>query len=216
MKKKAKSFKSLEPFQNSKAKVSLSLRAEVGWKEGGGAGGCGAGKHGLQAGFAPWGPAKDQAEHQSGSQRQLTGPSSSEKILPNPLFQRYSRSWVFSLERAELVLGLFKGLLSASPVTSHIPVLWNTSCVPVAPGWTIPDKSSPGNLRSYVQWICHRHSKDNMFKTELLAELPNWPSHSLAMLIKPQPSAHLLMPGKWGCLFISLSNILTNPLDFTS
>lgn len=60
MKKKAKSFKSLEPFQNSKAKVSLSLRAEVGWKEGGGAGGCGAGKHGLQAGFAPWGPAKDQ------------------------------------------------------------------------------------------------------------------------------------------------------------
>ena len=58
--KEGKSFKSLEPFQNSKAKVSLSLGAEVGWKEGGGAGGCGMGKHGFQAGFAPCGPAKDR------------------------------------------------------------------------------------------------------------------------------------------------------------
>ena len=216
MRKKAKSCQSLEPFQNSKAKVSLSLRAEVGWKEGGGAGGCGMGNTVSKSALHHVDQPRTRAEHQSSSQRQLTGPSSSEEILPNPLFQRYSRSWVFSLERAELVLGLFKGLFSASPVTSHIPVLWNTSCVPAAPGWMIPDKSSPGNLRSYVPWICHRHSKDNMFKTELLAELPNWPSHSLAMLIKPQPSTHLLMPGKWGCLFISLSNILTNPLDCTS
>lgn len=149
------------------------------------------------------------------SQRWLAEPSSSEESLPNPLSQKSSRIWVFCLEITELVFELCKDLFSASPVTSHIPVLLNDNSMPATAGWTLPGKSSPADLRLVCPTDLSVDIPRTTCSTQLLVELRKRPSHSLSMLTKLQPSTRWLMPEKWGCFCISLSTVLTNPL-FTS